>query len=73
MGQDVKIIVLWIALQEIFIVQAILSHGTTTVQVVAIVCQKSMLIMDAPIFAIHTKNVIGKMRISVNLMMKMAA
>ena len=73
MRQDVKIIVLIVVLQEKFIAQVLLSHGTITAQVEAIVYHHSIVMMDAPTFAIHTPNVIGKMRISVYLMMKMAA
>ena len=73
MRQDVKIIVLLIATQDKFIAQALLHHGTIIVQVVTIVCHHSSIMMDAPIFAIQTHNVITNMRYLVNLMMKMAA
>ena len=73
MRQDVKIIVLLVVLQEKFIARVLLSHGTTTVQVGVIVWNHSIIMMDAPIFAIQTHNVIINMRQAVYLMMKMAA
>ena len=72
MKQAVRIIVLLVVLQEKFFARVLLSHGTTTVQVGVIVWNHSIIMTDAPIFAIQTHNVIINMRHLVNLMMKMA-